>query len=210
MLRDLIENQTRQGIILALKKNGNMSVDGLSKAVKITPMGVRQHLLVLERNGMVEYVTRKRGVGRPGFLYRLTPMTDALFPKTYEKFSIALLEEIERVDGRSKIDSLLEARKDHILKERVKMFAGKDTLAGRLSTLLEMMQEDGRIAELEESETYYKIKQFNCPLSKLALRYREICAYDTRLFQELTKADITLQESIADGAQSCVYLIPKQ
>ncbi|HXX57330.1 MAG TPA: ArsR family transcriptional regulator [Thermodesulfovibrionales bacterium] len=207
---DHFDNPTRQAIVLALKKKGNLSVDELSKEVKITPMGVRQHLLVLERNGMVEYITRKQGIGRPGFLYRLTSATDAFFPKTYEQFSLDLLRQIERADGRSKIEELLKARKDHILAERLKTFTGKDSLAGRVSALVDMMHEAGGITELEEDETHYKVRQFNCPLSKIASQYKEVCTYDTELFQTLLGVDITLQESIADGARSCSYLIPKE
>lgn len=100
----LADNPTRKKILLALKKNGSMSVEDLSGEVNITPMGVRQHLLLLEKSGAVEYITKKHGVGRPGFLYRLTETADDLFPKSYQSFAMDILTDIEHLDGKGKID----------------------------------------------------------------------------------------------------------
>ena len=96
----LADNPTRKKILLALKKNGSMSVEDLSGEVNITPMGVRQHLLLLEKSGAVEYITKKHGVGRPGFLYRLTETADDLFPKSYQSFAMDILTDIEHLDGK--------------------------------------------------------------------------------------------------------------
>jgi predicted ArsR family transcriptional regulator len=208
MLSEIMENQTRKAITLALKKRGSLSVDDLTREVNITPMGVRQHLLVLERNGVVEHITRKQGVGRPGFLYKLTVKADDLFPKAYSEFAIDILRAIEEKDGRRKVDELLKNRKDRILSERMKIFSGK-SLADRVSHLVEILKGEGAIAELEENAKHFKVKQFNCPLSKIALSYREACVYDVRLFQELTGATVTMQQCMAEGAQACVFVIPK-
>ncbi|GAB4425153.1 MAG: ArsR family transcriptional regulator [Thermodesulfovibrionales bacterium] len=205
----LLENQTRKKILLMLKRKGDMSVDDLSREVNITPMGVRQHLLVLERNGVVEYATKKHGVGRPGFLYRLTAMADDLFPKAYQGFAMDILMTIEDSDGMEKIDEIFRRRKDRILAERTEMLSGKDDLYDRLSALAEILQRDGCMAELEENGRYYSFKQFNCPISKIASRYREACKYDLQLFKELIGEDVVRQQCLSDGAQACVYVIPK-
>jgi predicted ArsR family transcriptional regulator len=208
MLSEVMENQTRKSITLALKKCGSLSVDDLSREVNITPMGVRQHLLVLERNGVVEHITRKQGVGRPGFLYKLTDKADDLFPKAYSGFALDILRAIEEKDGRRKIDELFKNRKDRILSERMKTFSGK-SLTDRVTHLVEILQNEGAIVELEENARQFKVKQFNCPLSKIASTYREACTYDVRLYQDLIGADVTMQQCITEGAQACVFVIPK-
>ncbi|HAM53641.1 MAG TPA: ArsR family transcriptional regulator [Nitrospiraceae bacterium] len=208
MLPEFMENQTRKSIVLALKKQGSLSVDDLSGEVHITPMGVRQHLLVLERSGVVEHMTRKQGVGRPVFLYKLTDKADNLFPKAYSDFALDILREIEEKDGKRKVDELFRNRNDRILSERIKTFSGK-SLSERVAHVAEILNEEGAIVEVEETPKYFRLKQFNCPLAKVASVYKEACASHGQLLQELAGATVTLQQCMAEGAQSCVYVIPK-
>ena len=210
MLTAPIENKTRKEIILALKKHGSLTVDGLSREIGITPMGIRQHLLVLERNGIVEYGTKKQGVGRPGFLYRLTREGDDLFKKSYAEFSLDVLGGIEDVGGREKIDEIFSMRKDRLREEREKHFLGSTTLGDRVSRMAEVLQREGAMVDVEETDRAFKIKQFNCPILKIASRYSEACMYDLRLLQELIGSDdVTRTQSIADGAPACLFEIPK-
>ncbi len=205
----LIDNPTRRKILLALKKNGSMSVDDLSDTVKITPMGVRQHLLILERKGAVEYITRKHGVGRPCFLYRLTETADDLFPKSYQTFAMDVLTELERLDGKGKVDDILRMRKERISEKMTRLFSGKETLSERLHSLSDLLDRDGFITELEEDDANFKLKQFNCPISKVALRFREACTHDLQLFREVIGKGVSREQCLADGDQACVYVIPK-
>lgn len=64
----------RRQILTALKKQGSLSVDDLSRCLGITPMGIRQHLAVLERDNLVMISSVRRGMGRPSYLYRLTEL----------------------------------------------------------------------------------------------------------------------------------------
>lgn len=205
----LMNNPTRKKIILSLKKNGDMSVESLSKEMNITPMGIRQHLLILERKGIVEYFTKKQGVGRPGFLYRLTDLADDLFPKAYEELAVNLLMDVEEKDGREKINELFKRRYEKILAEKISLLSDKSDLSDRLSTLAESLQEDGCIVDLEENCNYYRLKQFNCIISKVAFKYKEACTYDLQLFRNLIGEDVMRQQCLSEGARACVYLIPR-
>lgn len=205
----LTDNPTRKKILLALKKKGSMSVEDLSGEVNITPMGVRQHLLILEKNGAVEYVTKKHGVGRPGFLYRLTETADDLFPKSYQSFALDILADIERHDGRSKIDEIFRRRKERTVQEMKKLLSGTDTLSGRLQTFSDLLRKDGFIAELEEGSKHFKLRQYNCPVSKIAFRFKEACTYDLQIFREVFGKDVVREQCLSDGDRACVYTIPK-
>jgi predicted ArsR family transcriptional regulator len=205
----LVDNPTRRNILLALKKNGSMSVEDLSEAVEITPMGVRQHLVILERNGAVEYVTRRHGVGRPGFLYRLTKNADDLFPKSYQPFAMEVLTELEDLDGREKINEIFRRRKERLAAEMNRSLSGKQTISERLRALSGLLEHDGFIPELEETGTNFKLKQFNCPIAKVAIRFREACTHDLDLFRDIIGSDVSREQCLADGDQACVYVIPK-
>jgi predicted ArsR family transcriptional regulator len=204
------ENATRWKILLTLKKKGSMSADCLSKEVSITPMGVRQHLLILERNGIVEYAVRKHGVGRPGFLYKLTDMGDSLFPKSYQEFAVGILTDIESTDGRGKIDSLFRRRRERIMTGLESMLSSVNSLAGRLRVIADLLQKEGGIIELEEDADCFRLKQFNCPISKIAALFREACDHDLQLLREITGRNVSRQECLSDGDQACVYVVEKR
>jgi predicted ArsR family transcriptional regulator len=204
------ENATRWKILLTLKKKGSMSADCLSKEVSITPMGVRQHLLVLERNGIVEYAVHKHGVGRPGFLYRLTDIGDNLFPKSYQEFAVGLLSDIESTDGRGKIDSLFKRRRERIAAGLDSQLLSANNLAGRLRVIADLLQEEGGIIELEEDADSFILKQFNCPISKIAVLFKEACDHDLQLLREITGRNVIRQQCLSSGGQACVYIVEKR
>lgn len=210
MNSELTENPTRRRIIMILKKQGKMSVEDLSKLINITPMGVRQHLLILERNGIVEYVTKKQGVGRPGFLYRLTESAENLFPKNYQNLALEILEDIAERDGRERIMEIFRKRKERMFNERVGYLSEKADLRDKIKILAELMDREGNMVELSENERYFRLKQYNCPIYKVAMRFKEACVNDHELMKELTGVkDIIHRERISDGAQACLYLVPK-
>ena len=102
MLTYINENPTREKIIFLLKKNGPLSIEDLSKELHITSMGIRQHLLSLERKGYINYVTKRQGIGRPAFLYRLTEKAQNLFPSVYDEFILDTFKDIENNEGKQK------------------------------------------------------------------------------------------------------------
>lgn len=203
------DNPTREKIILALKKNGTMSVEDLSAEVSITPMGVRQHLLILERNGLVQYNTRRHGVGRPGFLYRLTERADDLFPKAYQELALDILSDIEKLDGSDKLSDIFRRRKKKMLDEMSRLLTGKRELSERVRAIADIMERDGYMVELNEEAESYTLRFFNCPVYRVALLYKEACNQDLRLLSDLTTPGITRRKCLTEGAQACEYVIPK-
>ena len=203
------DNATREKILLTLKKKGSMSVEGLSKEVNITPMGVRQHLLVMERNGIVEYVVEKHGVGRPGFRYRLTDKADNLFPKSYQEFAMGILMDLESTDGRDRIDRLFSRRRERIMAGMDSLLSSASGLSDRLHVVADRMQKEGGIVELEENANSFRLKQFNCPISKIAVRFSEACDHDLQLLREITGRNVTRQQCLSNGGQACIYVVEK-
>lgn len=202
------ENPTREKILILLKKSGSMTVEELSRRVGITPMGVRQHITSLEKRGFVSYEAKKHGIGRPVFLYRLTEKAAELFPRAYGKLLITLLDAVEATDGRKKVDALFRHRKEAIFKERRSKMPEGAPLGEKLESLFEILENEGYIAELKESEKNYILRQFNCPIALIAARYKEACKYELQLLRELLGADVARTECIAEGDTSCSFNIP--
>ena len=206
----LEEGQTKDRIILLLKRTGGMTAEDLSRQIGITPMGVRQHLLSLERKGMVEYEARKHGIGRPVFIYKLTLKADEIFPKGYDQFALEVLKDIESIDGRHKVDELFRIRKERLLKDRTSLMDHGLDIHEKVKTLSRVLQQEGYFVELKENgKDSYLLSQFNCPLSKVATSYPEACKYELELYNELFGTNVTRTFCMAQGDPSCTFMIPR-
>lgn len=203
------ENPTRQRIIFLLKKSGGMTADQLSKALSITPMGIRQHLLALEKRGLTNYETRRQGIGRPGYIYMLTDKADDLFPKQYHNMLLDLLEEIERREGRKKVDKLFLWRKDRMVQERMIRLNHGSSLSHKIKRVKDILTEEGYLVEIQDRDDRYLLKQFNCPISVISRNYNECCKYELEMYRELFGKNVSRETCLSEGASACIYSIPK-
>jgi len=205
----LNENPTREKILLLLKKMGPMSIDSLGRELNITSMGIRQHLLSLERKGLIEYITKRQGIGRPAFLYKLSGKADNLFPKAYDGFALNLLNDVEKNEGREKIAEIFKRNKNRMLKDAREALADKKTAYDRIVGFKDFLESGGYTTELHSENNNYTLKIHNCPIYRIAKDYKEACQFDMILFKDLFGKDVVRQECIADGGSSCSYTIPK-
>lgn len=203
------ENPTRERIIFLLKKKGPLSIDDLSRQMGITPMGIRQHLISLERKGFVDYIARRYGVGRPAFLYRLTERADDLFPKAYHNFIVSTLRDLEKNEGRSKIEEIFRWRKERILRDRREALSDKKSLQDRVYALKDILESDGYLVDLDMDDNNFILREFNCPIAKVATEFKEACKYELQTYREILRKDVMRQECMAEGSPSCTYVIPK-
>jgi predicted ArsR family transcriptional regulator len=203
------ENPTREKIIMLLKRSGPMPIDRLSKELDITSMGIRQHLLSLERRGLIEYIIRKQGIGRPAFLYKLTDKADEIFPKAYQSFIIQMFNDIEKSEGRDKIEDIFKWRKNRLLKDMKESLSDKKGIQDKVYTLRDILESSGYMVDLTETDTSYTLKEFNCPIYRVALEFREACRYEPQIYKDILGREVKRLSCLADGDSSCTYVIPK-
>ena len=56
---------TRERILVLLRRHGRLSAPGLAQLLQLTSVGVRRHLAVLERDGLVSSALERPRRGRP-------------------------------------------------------------------------------------------------------------------------------------------------
>ena len=206
----LNENPTREKILLLIKKMGPMSIDSLSKELNITSMGIRQHLLSLERKGLIEYVTKRHGIGRPAFLYRLTGKADDLFPKAYDSFILNLLKDVEKHDGTDKIGEIFRWHRNRVFKDAKEAISDKKSLQDKIVGFKNFLESGGYIAELHSANSHYTLKVFNCPIYRIAMDYKVACQFDLLLMRDLFGKEVVREGCMSEGSPSCTYTIPKK
>src|SRR4051794_20489851 len=87
-------HESSRGRILALLRSQPRTVDELAAELALTDNGVRQHLTVLERDGMIRHrgVRRGPGAGKPAAIYELHPEAEPLLSRAYAPVLATLLE----------------------------------------------------------------------------------------------------------------------
>src|SRR3990172_8819772 len=100
--------RTRRQILDILKRRGKASLEELATAVELVPVTVRAHLSVLERDDLVQAEETRGRIGRPYFVYSLTPEAQELFPRSYHALSDRLLSALQEVYGPTGVKRVLE------------------------------------------------------------------------------------------------------
>jgi predicted ArsR family transcriptional regulator len=171
--------------VVTLLRRAGFTVDELARELDLTNNGVRAHLATLERDGIVQQsgvVRRESGGGKPAYLYELTPEAEDLFPKAYEPVLHRLLDVLAEQLERDESEALLRSVGRLMAKgETVPTHGPRE----RLEAAVEVLNELGGLAELEERDGGFLIRGYSCPLAGLTQEHPEVCRMVETLITEL-------------------------
>jgi predicted ArsR family transcriptional regulator len=175
---------TRGQIVTLLRRSGR-TVEDLARALDLTDNGVRAHLAVLERDGIVRQrgsVRRSSGGGKPAYVYELTEEAEDLFPKAYEPALRRLLDVLSDQLGPEESEALLRSVGRRLAEEHSRRAEGAHA---RLESAVEVLNELGGLAELEERDGAVIIRGYSCPLAGVTPDHPEVCRMAETLIAEL-------------------------
>jgi predicted ArsR family transcriptional regulator len=173
---------TRGQIVTLLRRSGR-TVEELARTLGLTDNGVRAHLAVLERDGIVRQrgsVRRSSGGGKPAYVYGLTEEAEDLFPKAYEPALRRLLDVLSEQLGSGESEALLRSVGRRLAEEHSTRADG-----ARLESAVEVLNELGGLAELEEHDGGFVIRGYSCPLAGVTPDHPEVCRMVETLIAEL-------------------------
>jgi predicted ArsR family transcriptional regulator len=204
------QGETRQQILHLLRRNCQMTAAELSEALGIGAVGVRQHLALLERDGLVLAAGVRRGIGRPSHLYSLTPSAETLFPKRYDRLALDALAFVAAEGGPAAVDRLFSARREHLREQYAPRLAGKNH-AEQVAELAAILTEQGYMCEWEQLPNGgFALVEHNCPVDCAAREHPQACAHELRLYEDLLALDIVREETIVAGGSCCRYRISQR
>jgi len=175
---------TRGRLVTLLRRSGR-TVEELATSQGLTDNGVRAHLAVLERDGIVRQrgsVRRGSGGGKPAYLYELTPKAEDLFTKAYEPTLRRLLDVLAKRMGPEDTEALLRAVGRGLAEGKT---IPTDGTRARLEAAVAVLNELGGLAELEEQDGTYVIQGYSCPLAALTPDHPEVCRMAETLVTEV-------------------------
>jgi predicted ArsR family transcriptional regulator len=177
--------ESTRGQIVTLLRRSNRTVEELARALDVTDNGVRAHLAVLERDGIVRQrgsVRRSSGGGKPAYVYELTQEGEDLFPKAYEPTLRRLLDIMSERLGPEESEALLRSVGRRLGEEHSTQADGAHA---RLEAAAGVLNELGGLAELEEQDGTLVIQGYSCPLAAVTPDHPEVCRMAEALVAEV-------------------------
>ena len=197
---------TRQQILDHLRLHDQVTVKELGQLLSLTSTGIRQHLTVLERDGLVEAHEERGHVGRPALVYRLTEQGDALYPKLYDSLANVLLNELRSIAGPDSLQRVLRRVASRFAGPYMERVEGKP-LAERVAATARILEERGCLADFTLHDGDWHVSQHTCPFPAVASSNSAVCAMEVDFVRRLTGADARLVSSLLRGDRSCTYRI---
>ena len=192
-----------RGQIVTLLRRSSHTVDELAHALDLTHTAVRAHLAALERDGLVQQRSERRGSGKPSSVYDLTEASEYLFPKSYGLYLNQLLDVLDERKPADEVDSLL--------REVGRRIAAQWTippgeLRVRLDEAVEVLNELGGLMERETDGETLCIRGYRCPFAAVVQDHPEVCDLSETLLSELV--GVPIQEQCGrTGPEPCRFVV---
>jgi len=173
-LRNRFLDSTR-GQVASLLRRGPRTVEELATELGLTDNAVRNHLALLERDGMVRQVgvRRVKGAGKPATIFELDPAAEPQFSRAYPPVLSAVLDVL--------IDELPAERAVEILDKvgrRLGAGAGgpaTGSLADRAERAADALRALGAEVDVVTEEGALVLRGAGCPLSSVVRHRPETC-----------------------------------
>ncbi len=202
----ILGNRQQALLKLLLKNKSGLTVVELSTQLKITRNAIRQHLVALEKEGLVAHGDSRPSGGRPEQLYVLTDAGRELFPRHYSWFAQLVVESIKQESGAQALRERLGAMGAGVAQQLRSQNAGLENPRQKVEKLSEIMEELGYDANTPTlSDGALVIEADNCIFHHLAMANPEICQFDLDLLSTFTDSEVEHQECMAKGENVCRF-----
>jgi predicted ArsR family transcriptional regulator len=198
---------TRRRILEVLRRRGGCTMQELADAVRITRMGVYQHLKALVSADLVQVEQERAGVGRPRNRYGLTAAANELFPRRYGDFAHGVIGDLKQLGGDELLDRVFLQRCSRLEAQYRDRLENKP-LVERVQAVAGILEENGYMADWRQvDEKTFEIREHNCAICAVAQEHGVACKYELVLLSRLLKADVRRESHMASGDQLCAYLV---
>lgn len=209
MAQGTTTNTVTDRILMRLKTRGEASAANLGQCLGVTSEAVRQQLVKLAAEGLVEQRSSAQGRGRPVQLWRLTREGNQRFPDTHAELTVKLLETIRSTLGAPAMDLLIGAREQETRALYEAAVAGLATIEERLERLVSIRTQEGYMAEWRAAEdgNGWLFIENHCPICAAATACQGFCRAELELFRAVLGPEVAIErtEHIIAGGLRCSY-----
>jgi DeoR family suf operon transcriptional repressor len=192
------------GILDLLRKFGPLSVLRLAELTAVTQTAVRQRLVRLMAQGMIERVPEKQNRGRPSHRYSLTEKGRQQRGSNFVDLAMVLWQEIRGIGDGEVRRGLLQRLSARMASMYAKELRGRTT-DERMESISSLFAERNIPVTVERNGQLPVLTVEACPYPRLAEQDRGICALEKMMFSEMLGENVRLSQCRLDGATCCTF-----
>ncbi|MCB0719715.1 MAG: transcriptional regulator [Bacteroidetes bacterium] len=203
----LFPSGTKRDLLLLIKHRGSISLDDAEESIGLTRTTLREHLGVLERDGLVARTSNRYGRGRPSMVYSLTSEAESLFPSRDHELLGSLLAFLDAAGRADLIDTFFREywsnrQADMTLRTAALRPADHE---GRVRVLSVLLEEQGFMPKISSDENGIVVRECNCPFPEAVKQTRLPCRLEAAFLAHILETPVKRVSYIPDGAAACTY-----
>lgn len=193
-------------VLRTIQLSGKASIKDVAAELGVTASAVRLHLNQLQASGAVRAEKVREGVGRPYYVYSVTPQAHNLFYKDYGELARLLLEEVAATQGPDALQAVLR-RIGHRLADMYRDQIRGQELADRVRAWAELLDRRGVSVRIEKTDKGFVLQEYGCPYQNVAEENRAVCEMERQVMAHLLESGVKLTQCALDGHLGCRFTI---
>ena len=187
-----------------LGDSGPLAVSEIVSNLGVTRTAVRERLLRLMAEGLVDRQLFRSGRGRPSYRYILSHKARKLAGNNFADLAAVLWQQVLVIED-SDVRECLIGQVASALKVLYEDEIQGTTLKARMESLCELLAQRRVRCEVDDSPTLLTLTLHDCPYRELAEVDRTVCEMETILFSQLLGDDVLLSQCRLDGHCCCTF-----
>jgi DeoR family suf operon transcriptional repressor len=210
-MRDMHANQ-RKILDFLLEHKTGATLEELAHHLGITNTATKEHILKVEALGYLSYVDTKGAIGRPRRRYILSEEIHDAFPKQYSWLSTVLLELLAQNLGKDGVTHLMTELADKVAGSMARQFENASSSSDLLARMAGALNELGYRMSVKQSDLRKGavLEATNCVYHNVAKQHPELCRFDIRFIENVSKMDVKLESCIARGGSVCRFCLKEK
>jgi predicted ArsR family transcriptional regulator len=193
-------------VLKAIQMRGQATIKDVAEDLGVTASAVRLHLGQLQAKGAIHTEQVREGVGRPYYVYSVTPEAHNLFYKDYGELTKLLLEEVSVTEGPDALQRVLRRVSDRLAAIYRNQIGGQE-LAERVTSWAELLDQRGIAVQLARTVEGYVLQEYGCPYQNVAVENRAVCEMERQVMARLLESGVRLTQCVLDGHHGCQFEI---
>ena len=205
---------TRERLLTHLKRYPGAAVGALAQRLALAPMTIRQHLVKMSADGLIQAESDRRPTGRPAYAYYLTPLGQDRFPSADHRFANSLLNELGSPESTAPANLPAQEKRLRLIRRAGRSAAAPhrqalSALQGRVraEAATAILAAESGFTELSDPDPdgVQEICEYNCVYRRIVQEHDDVCAFHVAYVGELLGVPVTLESCQSSGANLCRF-----
>lgn len=201
---------TTNKILMLLKMRGPLTALEIAHELKITKEGVRQQLVKLVEEDLIQPQEESKGVGRPQKTFSITANGNTKFPDTHAELTLKLISIISSM-GKNTLDDVINVYEEAGKKKYHEEIDSIKSLEQKIEKLVEIRTREGYMAEYSANDLGFLLVENHCPICAAATICQGFCSSELNTFRSVLGEEVIINRvsHIVAGERRCAYQIEK-